>query len=103
MRSGRASGTSLWIGRHVAQTRRARAANKNTMDLQWKIAANYNVRPCKGKRNAARARTLGNNGKNNAKNNGNNRKSGRLSTSGCSTGRLTAALRARRGQVDRAG
>jgi hypothetical protein len=73
------------------------------MDLQWKIAANYNVRPCKGKRNAARARTMGNNGKNNAKNNGNNRKFGRLSMSGCSTGRQTAALRARRCQAERAG
>jgi hypothetical protein len=40
---------------------------KNTIDLQWKIDANYNARPCDRKRNAASARTMGSNGKNNGK------------------------------------
>jgi hypothetical protein len=43
---------------------------KNTIDLQWKIRANYNARLCASLRKAAGARTMGNNGKNNAQNNG---------------------------------
>jgi len=46
---------------------------KNTIDLQWKIAANYNARPCDIERKAGDARTMGNNEKNNGKNNGNSR------------------------------
>src|SRR5262249_23690806 len=49
----------------VAKTQRtdvARAAGKffwkNTMDLQWKIRANYNVRLCAGLRISAGARTI---------------------------------------------
>jgi hypothetical protein len=30
---------------------------KNTIDLQWKMRANYNARPCGGERNAAGAGT----------------------------------------------
>jgi hypothetical protein len=33
------------------------------MDLQWKMRAKYNARPCEGKRKAAGARTMENNGK----------------------------------------
>jgi len=47
---------------------------KNTIDLQWKIRANYNARPCDGERKAAGSGTMASNGKNNAKNNGNSRK-----------------------------
>src|ERR1700722_6573681 len=36
---------------------------KNTGDLQWKNCTVCNVRLCKGERNAARARTMGSNGK----------------------------------------
>src|ERR1700756_5300598 len=62
---------------------------KNTIDLQWKMRANYNARPCGGERKAAGAETMKNNGKNNAQNNGNSRKSGRVLTSGCE--RLTSS------------
>jgi hypothetical protein len=53
-------------------------AQKNTGDLQWKMRANYNARPCTGERKASGARTMKNNGKNNAQNNGNRRKTGRM-------------------------
>jgi hypothetical protein len=53
---------------------------KNTMDLQWKMRANYNARPCNGERKAAGAKTMKNNGKNNAQNNENNGTSGRALT-----------------------
>jgi hypothetical protein len=53
---------------------------KNTIDLQWKMRANYNARPCGGERKAAVPRTMASNGKNNAQNNGNSRKSGRVLT-----------------------
>jgi hypothetical protein len=53
---------------------------KNTIDLQWKMHANYNVRPCDGERKAALLGTMANNGKNNAKNNGNRRTSGHVLT-----------------------
>src|SRR5262249_42343172 len=51
---------------------------KNTIDLQWKMRANYNARLWASLRKAAVAKTMKNNGKNNAQNNGNNRKSKRL-------------------------
>jgi hypothetical protein len=51
---------------------------QNTIDLQWKMRANYNASPCDGERKAAGATTMANNGKNNAQNNGNSRKSGRV-------------------------
>ena len=53
---------------------------KNTIDLQWKMRANYNARPCDRERKAAGATTMENNGKNNAQNNGNRRTSGRVLT-----------------------
>jgi hypothetical protein len=53
---------------------------KNTIDLQWEIRANYNARPCDRERKAAGATTMENNGKNNAQNNGNSRTSGRVLT-----------------------
>jgi hypothetical protein len=31
---------------------------KNTIDLQWKIDANYNAKPCAAKRKAASAGTM---------------------------------------------
>jgi hypothetical protein len=52
----------------VARTGKT-AAKKNTGDLQWKIGANYNARPCDSERNAPGAGTMENNGKNNAQNN----------------------------------
>jgi hypothetical protein len=36
---------------------------KNTIDLQWKIDANYNATPCADERKAAGAGTMGINGK----------------------------------------
>jgi hypothetical protein len=42
-------------------------SEKNTIDLQWKMRANYNARPCASLRKAAGAGTMGNNGKNNKK------------------------------------
>jgi hypothetical protein len=49
---------------------------KNTIDLQWKMRANYKATPCEGERKTAGAGTMKNNGKNNGKNNaGNNRNS----------------------------
>jgi hypothetical protein len=36
---------------------------KNTIDLQWKMRANYNVRPCAGEKKAAGVRTMENNEK----------------------------------------
>src|SRR5262245_25421562 len=42
---------------------------KNTMDLQWKMRADYNASPCAGSRKPASARTMENNEKNNGKNN----------------------------------
>jgi hypothetical protein len=39
------------------------APEKNTGDLQWKMRANYNARPCDGERKAAGAETMKNNGK----------------------------------------
>jgi hypothetical protein len=57
--------------------RQARIAWQNTIDLQWKMRANYNARPCDGERKAAGAGTMACNGKNNAQSNGNSRKSGR--------------------------
>jgi hypothetical protein len=53
---------------------------KNTMDLQWKMRANYNAKPCEDKGKASGARTMENNGKNNAKNNGNSPRSRRALT-----------------------
>jgi hypothetical protein len=53
---------------------------KNTIDLQWKMRANYNARPCDGERKTVGAGTMASNGKNNAQNNGNSRTSGRLLT-----------------------
>jgi hypothetical protein len=64
--------------RRAPQVRR----KKNTGDLQWKIGANCNARPCDSERKAAGATTMENNGKNNAQNNGNRRTSGRVLTSG---------------------
>jgi hypothetical protein len=46
------------------------------MDLQWKMRAHYNAKPCEDKRKASGARTM----ENNAKNNGNSRESGRMLT-----------------------
>jgi hypothetical protein len=40
---------------------------KNTIDLQWKMRANYNVRLCASLRKAASAGTMENNEKNNEK------------------------------------
>jgi len=57
-----------------------KAAKKNTIDLQWKMGANYNARPCDGERKSAGAGTGANNEKNSAHGNGNRRKSGRLLT-----------------------
>jgi hypothetical protein len=37
--------------------------NKNTGDLQWKFADNYNARPCADERKDAGAGTMGSNGK----------------------------------------
>src|SRR5207248_6649551 len=36
---------------------------KNTIDLQWKMRANYNANPCKGKGKAVGAGTMANNEK----------------------------------------
>jgi hypothetical protein len=44
--------------------------SQNTIDLQWKMRANYNVSPCAGEEKTAGAGTMANNGKNNAQNNG---------------------------------
>jgi hypothetical protein len=74
-----------------------KAAKKNTIDLQWKMGANYNARPCDGERKSAGAITMANNGKNNAQNNGNSRKSARVLTSGCDrvkTGKRSAGANA---------
>jgi hypothetical protein len=43
-----------------------KVAKQNTIDLQWKMRANYNARPCDGERKAAGAGTMASNGKNNA-------------------------------------
>jgi 2-polyprenyl-6-hydroxyphenyl methylase/3-demethylubiquinone-9 3-methyltransferase len=48
---------------------------KYTIDLQWKIPANYNARLCAGLRKSGGATTMANNGKNSAQNNRNRRKS----------------------------
>jgi hypothetical protein len=53
---------------------------KNTIDLQWKMRANYKARLCVSLRKAAGAGTMANNGKNNAQGDGNSRKSGRVLT-----------------------
>jgi hypothetical protein len=45
-------------------------ARQNTIDLQWKMRANYNARPCDGGRKAAGAGTMASNGRNNALGNG---------------------------------
>jgi hypothetical protein len=42
---------------------------KNTIDLQWKMRANYNARRCGSLRKAASARSIASNGKNNSQNN----------------------------------
>jgi hypothetical protein len=42
-------------------------SGKNTIDLQWKMRANYNARPCDGERKAAGAGTMPSNGKSNAR------------------------------------
>src|SRR5215831_12759244 len=47
---------------------------KNTIDLQWKMRANYNARLCAGFKKSAGARTMENNGKNNVQSNRNRRK-----------------------------
>ena len=57
--------------------RRRKIFGKNTIDLQWKMRANYNARPCAGEGKAAGAGTMENNAKNNAENNRNSRTSGR--------------------------
>ena len=66
-----------------------RIARQNTIDLQWKMRANYNARPCDGDRKAAGAATMASNGKSNAQSNRNSRKSGRVLRSGCE--RLTSS------------
>jgi hypothetical protein len=50
---------------------------KNTIDLQWKMRANYNASLCASLRKAAGAGTMENNAKNNALSNRNSRKTGR--------------------------
>jgi hypothetical protein len=40
--------------------------SENTIDLQWKMRADYNARPCDGEGKAAGAGTMENNEKNNA-------------------------------------
>ena len=56
------------------RARRRKIFRRNTIDLQWKMRANYNARLCAGFRKSAGARTMGNNGKNNAHSNRNSRK-----------------------------
>src|SRR5215469_12546134 len=58
----------------------AKIFGKNTIDLQWKMRANYNARLCGGFRKSVGARTMASNGKINAQNNGSGRKSGRMMT-----------------------
>jgi hypothetical protein len=72
----------LWAGATATPQSRnvEKIFRKNTIDLQWKMRANYNVSPCDDERKAADARTMENNGKNNAQNNGNSRTSGRVLT-----------------------
>src|SRR5262249_51205978 len=53
----------------VRSTRRRKFFRKNTIDLQWKMHADYNARLCASLRKAAGARTMENNGNNNGKNN----------------------------------
>jgi hypothetical protein len=71
-------------------------SQKNTIDLQWKMRANYNARPCDGERKAAGAGTMKNNGKNNAQNNGNSRNPGAYSRSAWSHRRPTKTIARRR-------
>jgi hypothetical protein len=59
---------------------------QNTIDLQWKMRANYNARPCDGNRKAAATGTMENNGKNNKKQcaeQWESAESGRVLPSGC--------------------
>ena len=80
------------MGSAIAAAWRPRAPSwptENTIDLQWKMRANYNARPCEGDRKAAGAATMASNGKSNAQSNRNSRKSGRVLTSGCE--RLTSS------------
>jgi hypothetical protein len=72
---------------------------QNTIDLQWKMRANYNARLCDGERKTAGAGTMASNGKNNAPGNGNSRNSGRVLTSGRDRGK-TGNARASRCQTD---
>src|SRR5690242_10468576 len=74
----------MWVS---GSYRRARGKffGKNTIDLQWKMRANYNARPCAGFRKSVGARTVANNGKNNAQNNGNRSTPARGSRDGGAT------------------
>jgi len=82
------------MGPSARSTRGRKTFGKNTIDLQWKMRANYNARLCAGFRKAAAAKTMANMGKNNAQSNRNSRKSGRVLTSGRGAGRQATALRA---------
>jgi len=42
----------------IASTRAGKFSGKNTIDLQWKMRANYNARPCAGEGKAAGAGTM---------------------------------------------
>jgi hypothetical protein len=54
--------------------------SQNTIDLQWKMRANYNASPCADEEKAAGAGTIANNRKNNAQSNRNSQTSGRVPT-----------------------
>jgi hypothetical protein len=87
LRRAGVSGARLDRGSDEAVGASTGSAKQNTIDLQSKMRANYNARPCDGERKAAVPRTMASNGKNNAQSNGNSRKSGRVLTSGCDRGK----------------
>jgi hypothetical protein len=80
LRRAGVSGARLDRGSDEAVGASTGSAKQNTIDLQSKMRANYNARPCDGERKAAVPRTMASNGKNKAQNNGNSRKSGRVLT-----------------------
>jgi hypothetical protein len=70
----------FWCGPEIQAICREKNSAKNTIDLQWKMRANYNASPCAGEEKTAGAGTMANNRKNNAQSNRNSRTSGRVPT-----------------------
>jgi hypothetical protein len=70
------------------------AAKQNTGDLQWEMRVNCNASPCEAERNAARAGTMGINGKTMRRTMETMKNTAGATTSGYSTRRQAMGLRA---------